>query len=152
MVQWVAETWSAAMHLLSDCGSCCWLPLFSLFWSFHGEKLSSGNRMSVLDTGWCSVRFPSDQKTEAGHLCNLALSRAKIEQTDVQTVNKNPTLSLTYPCVLNTAWWWMLRGSPMEAHSQFPAQFWSKGSGLRPLRMVCQGGKAVQASLQAQLH
>lgn len=28
----------------------------------------------------------------------------------------------------------MLRGSPMEAESQFPAQLWSKGSGLRALR------------------
>lgn len=80
--QWAAETWPAAMHLPSDWGSFCWLPRFSLCWSFHGEKLSSGNRMSVLDNkGLSSVRFPRDQRTEAGHSFNLALGRAKIEQT-----------------------------------------------------------------------
>lgn len=81
IVQWVAETWPAAMHLLSDRGSFCGLPLFSLSWSFHGEKLSSGTRMSVLDKGLSSVRFPRHQRTEAGHLFNLALGRAEIEQT-----------------------------------------------------------------------
>lgn len=69
------------MHLLSGCGSFCWLPLFSLFRPFHGEKLSSGNRLSVLDKGLSSVRFPSDQRIVAGHFFSLALGRAKIEQT-----------------------------------------------------------------------
>lgn len=111
--------------LLSACGSFCWLLLFSLSWSLHGEKLSSGNRMSALDKELSSVRFPRDQRTEVGHLFNLALGRTMIEQISVLLLKPcpdhelNPTLSLIYQCVLNRAWWWMWRGFPTEAQLQF---------------------------------
>lgn len=66
--------------------------------------------MSALDKELSSVRFPRDQRTEVGHLFNLALARAKIEQISVLLLKPcpdhelNPTLSLIYQCVLNRAW------------------------------------------------
>lgn len=122
---------TCSMHLLQVCG----LPLLSLSWSFHGEKLSSGTGMSVLDKGLSSVRFPRDQRTGAGYLFYLALSRAKIEQISDKLLEPMSRpwaeilLPLIYQCVLNRAWWWVWRGSAMEAQLQFPAQFWSKALG-----------------------
>lgn len=40
--------------------------------------------MLVLDKELSSVRCPRDQRTEVGHLFNLALGRAKIEQISDQ--------------------------------------------------------------------
>lgn len=81
IIQWGAETWPAATHLLSVSDPLCWLSLYNLSWPFRGEKLSNWNRCQYLEKGLSSIRFPSGQMTEAGHLFNLALGTAKIQQT-----------------------------------------------------------------------